>query len=565
MKATALTLTILMLAFIQAAHAQEQTQTLTVRVVDPDGLPKPGLTVVVEGPGFRETSSTNASGIAVFRQIVPGSYELVLLLQNIELLRTSIRYPETTFMELQAPVSRLSVKVSDLAGRAVENVFVTLNAPTGAVSVSQRTNATGHAFFSDVPYSTLSRIGGAYSLRVSKEGAVVARSSVEVSAGRVFREVIAGLVNVNFTVVFRDGQEAPVDAELVLRAGNFSQSLSVSRGVASVRQLPTSTEVGAYNASLSIRLGARNVVVHSSFLTLQSDASIFLNADVGKLTVKVLDPEGKPVRGVGMLIGTKELGNFTSGVTNENGLYDFGFLPLSSRTGEYNLSLFRGRTRIQVESVVVDQRETVKEVYLRFQQIAVNVYDAGGRPLSGAVVTITDPQTGRSANATTANGASFLNIFPGSNEIQITYLQREVFKRAVELSGEPFTIRLPNVNFPMSVRVVDALGGYAEGLRVVVKLDDDVVVDRLTTSQPISLVVEKPSTLTVDVYRGAELLARERVLAAGSGSVDVRLLAYVYVGGGLVAVDVVVSALLTAVLAALSLALVYRLRLARQR
>ncbi|MEM2973953.1 MAG: hypothetical protein QXS50_07390, partial [Candidatus Caldarchaeum sp.] len=112
---------------------------------------------------------------------------------------------------------------------------------------------------------------------------------------------------------------------------------------------------------------------------------------------------------------------------------------------------------------------------------------------------------------------------------------------------------------------VDALGGYAEGLRVVVKLDDDVVVDRLTTSQPISLVVEKPSTLTVDVYRGAELLARERVLAAGSGSVDVRLLAYVYVGGGLVAVDVVVSALLTAVLAALSLALVYRLRLARQR
>ncbi|MEM2095117.1 MAG: hypothetical protein QXX19_01155 [Candidatus Caldarchaeum sp.] len=565
MKATALTLTILMLAFIQAAHAQEQTQTLTVRVVDPDGLPKPGLTVVVEGPGFRETSSTNASGIAVFRQIVPGSYELVLLLQNIELLRTSIRYPETTFMELQAPVSRLSVKVSDLAGRAVENVFVTLNAPTGAVSVSQRTNATGHAFFSDVPYSTLSRIGGAYSLRVSKEGAVVARSSVEVSAGRVFREVIAGLVNVNFTVVFRDGQEAPVDAELVLRAGNFSQSLSVSRGVASVRQLPTSTEVGAYNASLSIRLGARNVVVHSSFLTLQSDASIFLNADVGKLTVKVLDPEGKPVRGVGMLIGTKELGNFTSGVTNENGLYDFGFLPLSSRTGEYNLSLFRGRTRIQVESVVVDQRETVKEVYLRFQQIAVNVYDAGGRPLSGAVVTITDPQTGRSANATTANGASFLNIFPGSNEIQITYLQREVFKRAVELSGEPFTIRLPNVNFPMSVRVVDALGGYAEGLRVVVKLDDDIVVDRLTTSQPISLVVEKPSTLTVDVYRGAELLARERVLAAGSGSVDVRLLAYVYVGGGLVAVDVVVSALLTAVLAALSLALVYRLRLARQR
>ncbi|MEM1942946.1 MAG: hypothetical protein QXO30_06010 [Candidatus Caldarchaeum sp.] len=565
MKATAILLTILMLAFIQAAHAQEQPQTLTVRALDPDGLPKPGLTVVVEGPGFRETSSTNASGHAVFRQIVPGSYELVLLLQNIELLRTSIRYPETTFMELQAPVSRLTVKVSDLAGRAVENVFVTLNAPTGAVSVSQRTNATGHALFSDVPYSTVSRVGGSYSLRVSKEGVVVAQSSVEVSAGRVFREVVAGLVNVNFTVVSRDGQEAPVDAELVLRAGNYSQSLSVSRGVASVRQLPTSTEVGAYNASLSIRLGARNVVVYSSFLTLQSDASIFLNADVGKLTVKVLDPEGRPVRGVGMLIGTKELGNFTSGVTDENGLHDFGFLPLSSRTGEYNLSLFRGRTRIQVERVVVDQRETVKEVYLRFQRIAVNVYDAGGRPLSGAVVTITDPQTGRSANATTADGASFLNIFPGSNEIQITYKQREVFKRAVELSGEVFTIRLPNVNFPMSVRVVDALGAYAEGLRVVVKLDDEVVVDRLTTSQPISLLVEKPSTLTVDVYRGSELLARERVSAAGSGSVDVRLLAYVYVGGGLVAVDVFVSALLTVVLAVLFLTLVYRLRQSRQR
>ncbi|MEM4560733.1 MAG: carboxypeptidase-like regulatory domain-containing protein, partial [Candidatus Caldarchaeum sp.] len=214
MKATALILTILMLAFIQAAEAQEQPQTLTVRVVDPDGLPKPGLTVVVEGPGFRETSATNSSGHAVFRQIVPGSYELVLLLQNIELLRRSISYPETTFLELQAPVSRLSVKVSDLAGRAVENVIVTLNAPTGVVSVSQRTNSTGHAFFSDVPYSTLGRIGGAYSLRVSKQDAVVARSSVDVAAGRVFHEITAGLVNVNFTVVFRDGQEAPVDAEL---------------------------------------------------------------------------------------------------------------------------------------------------------------------------------------------------------------------------------------------------------------------------------------------------------------------------------------------------------------
>lgn len=565
MKATALILTILMLVFIQAAEAQEQPQTLTVRVVDPDGLPKPGLTVVVEGPGFRETSATNSSGHAVFRQIVPGSYELVLLLQNIELLRRSISYPETTFLELQAPVSRLSVKVSDLAGRAVENVIVTLNAPTGVVSVSQRTNSTGHAFFSDVPYSTLGRIGGAYSLRVSKQDAVVARSSVDVAAGRVFHEITAGLVNVNFTVVFRDGQEAPVDAELSLRAGNFSQSLSVSRGLASVINLPTSAEVGAYNASLFIRLGARNVVVHSSFLTLQSDASIFLPADVGKLTVRVLDPEGKPVRGVGMLVGTRELGNFTSGVTNENGVYEFGVLPLSSRTGEYSLSLFRGRTRIQVESLAVDQRETVKDVYLRFQQITVNVYDAGGSPVSGAVVMITDPQTGRSANATTANGASLLNVFPGSNEVQITYQQREVFKRSVELSGEVFTVRLSNVNFPMTVRIVDALGGYVEGLKVVVKLDDEVVVDRLTESQPISLVVEKPSTLTVDVYRGGELLARERVLAAGAGSMEVRLLAYVYVGGGLVSVDLVVSAFLAIVLAVLSLMVVYRLRLARQR
>ncbi|MCS6769409.1 MAG: hypothetical protein NZ570_03125, partial [Candidatus Caldarchaeum sp.] len=502
MRATALAAMLLLLILLNPVYSQETGQTLTVFLVNPDGTPRAGAVVVVERPGFRETSSTNASGYAVFRQITQGSYELVVFIANVELMRMQLSFPETRFITLEAPISALAVKVVDLAGRAVENVFVSLNSPTGVVSVSQRTNSTGHAVFSDVPHSTVSRVGGAYSLRVLKDGVVVGRGSVEVRGARVLQEVKAGLVNVNFTVAYPDGQKADeLSGELILRAANYNRTITVSRGLASIKNLPASSEVGGYNASVYMKLGTRNVAVHTSLLTLDSDSSLFLPADIGSLTVKILDPDGKPVKGVGMLVGTRGFGNFTRGVSGDDGAINVGILPFSSKTGEYIISLFRGRTRILVEPFSLDVPMAVNEISLMFQRLSINVVDYEEKPLSGAEVVITDQQTGRTANASTVNGASVLNVFAGSNDVLIIYKQKQVYKRSVEIAGESLKIKLANVNFPVNIRVLDAFGSLVEGLRVVVKVDDSTAVDDIIRGRPVTIVLETPSMVTVELFR----------------------------------------------------------------
>ncbi|MEM2037130.1 MAG: carboxypeptidase-like regulatory domain-containing protein, partial [Candidatus Caldarchaeum sp.] len=264
MKPIFVLLIIVLLTLPQIAVSQQDAQSLTVYVTTPDGKPKPGLTVTAQAQNFRETAVTNASGYAVFRQLTAGTYEIIISLRNIELLRKTVEFPSTPFLAETAPLSSVTVQVYDVAQRPVANIPVTLSSPNRILSTTQRTNATGYAVFNDIPYSSAPSIAGDYRLSVTKEGVEVGSVQRRIEASTEFVEISARLVRVNFTFTDLGGSKALVDGTLVMRGTNFTQQIEVIQGFASVIQVISSEVVGSYNASLSMRLGNRDAVVYSS-------------------------------------------------------------------------------------------------------------------------------------------------------------------------------------------------------------------------------------------------------------------------------------------------------------
>ncbi|MEM2992700.1 MAG: carboxypeptidase-like regulatory domain-containing protein, partial [Candidatus Caldarchaeum sp.] len=456
-------------------------------------------------------------------------------------------------------------KVVDTAGKPVPNFFVNLLSPTGLVSVSQRTNSTGVAVFRDIPFSNISSIGGVYRLSTVKQGIII--GSVEKSVEKYVEEVTisAGLVNANFSLVDSQGVRMKLSASLSLRAGNVTERVDVVDGFASVTQLISSAIVGSYNTSLSVKLSNKDVVVYNSLLNIDAYGSFTLSPDVGELVIKVLDPDGNPVKGVGILVGASGYGNFTSGVTDQQGQFSVGIVPLSKVVGDYQLSVFRGRSRIQVEQLSLSESKVIKEVKLTLTKTSFRIVDYTGSPLSSAMLSIKDTVTGRTVNTTIAAGEASADFFPGPNEVSVTYRDRVVFQKVLELSSEPQEIRVTSVNFPLSISVLDSLGQFVEGLRVKVYGDGRELLNTVSGSSPLKITLELPADVVVDVFSGENLLARERRYAAGPEDVQIRFVDMVALGNVLLPIQLLASVFLAAILACLLAAAFIITRSGKQR
>jgi len=556
-------LAVLLLTVPLVSLAQDAGQTFIVQVFTPDGTPKRGVTVTVEREGFRETAVTNATGHAVFRQLSEGVFTVSTSLQGVELTRTQFSFPETTRMNLTVLLSRFTVHVLDKGGRAVRDLTATVTSPTGVVSSAQRTNATGFATFSDLPYSSVERIGGAYTVKVLKKGVVVAEERVEVDSPLQTLTLTADLVNVNFTVSDVGGNRVAFNGQLSLTAGNYSESVEVVNGRASVTQVVGSRVVGPYNTTITMKVGIRDVVVYSSLLAVEDDVEFFLRAGVGAFIVKVIDSGGNPVKGVGLLVGAAGYGNFTSGTAGDDGTFNAGLLPLSNITGDYMVSVFRGRTRVQTSMISHFSSLTVGEVVLNIQRIAMRVLDYSGKPLD-ALVEVVDRFTGRSSAANTSNGVGYLEVFPGINDVKVTYKGRVVFNRQMDIAGD-LDLRINSVNFPVTFKVLDSLGGYVQGLRIIVRYENSKILDEFTVGEPKQVILDVPGEVVVDLLSGDSLVVRERAFADGPTTVEVRLRGYVEVGGSLVPVTFMASAVLSALLVSLAGLTLYNLRRRKQR
>lgn len=565
MKAITLLLIVLMLVITHTASSQQETSSLVVLVVSGDGTPKPGLTVSVQAENFRETSVTNASGYAVFRQLTPGTYDITVSLRNIELIKRKVEFPDTDFVSVTAPLAALTVKVTDVSKRFVQNILVNLTSPNGAISSLQRTNSSGYAVFTDVPFSTVPSIGGPYKLAVVKDGLAVGVVERYVQSFSEFVELEAKLVNVNFTMTDIGGRRAEIDGSLSLLSGNYSQTVEIRRGVGQVSQLISTQVVGKYNASFRVILGEKDVLVHSSIVNIESDAEIVLKADLAELVVRVVDPSNQPMKGIGILVGAAGYGNFSSGLTDSDGTFSVGLVPTSNRVQEYQISVFRGRTRLLVERLALNEPKTTKQIALPLQRIVFNVLDYRETPLSNVVVVVKDQVTGRTVNASTVNGVASAEVFPGANEVSIIYKQTTVFRRIVELKEGTETIRLQSVNFPVRVIVTDSLGRPIENLKTIVRSQEKVLLDGFTGSAPLEIELELPAEIVIDLHSGQNLLARERRAVDGPTDIEVRFTDFIVLGGLFLPVNMLFTAAFALIVSVLTVMLFLRKQKMKQR
>ncbi|MEM1980291.1 MAG: hypothetical protein QW137_06805, partial [Candidatus Caldarchaeum sp.] len=336
-------------------------------------------------------------------------------------------------------------------------------------------------------------------------------------------------------------------------------------GFASVTQLISSAIVGSYNTSLSVKLSNKDVVVYNSLLNIDTYGTFTLSPDVGELVIKVLDPDGNPVKGIGILVGASGYGNFTGGVADQQGQFSVGIVPLSKVVGDYQLSVFRGRSLIQVEQLSLSESKVIKEVKLTLTKTSFRIVDYTGSPLSSAMLSIKDTVTGRTVNTTIAAGEASADFFPGPNEVLVTYRDRVVFQKVLELSSEPQEIRVTSVNFLVSISVLDSLGQFVEGLRVKVYGDGRELLNTVSGSSPVKITLELPADVVVDVFSGENLLARERRYAAGPEDVQIRFVDTVALGNVLLPIQLLASVFLAAVLAGLLAAAFIITRSGKQR
>jgi len=104
----------LLLATAAIAAAQGTTGTISGRIVDPQGLAVPGVTVTVTGPQGAKTAVTDGSGRFTVPFLTPGSYSLKAELQgfkSIEQKAITVRLEQTVDLPLTMQVGGLTETV----------------------------------------------------------------------------------------------------------------------------------------------------------------------------------------------------------------------------------------------------------------------------------------------------------------------------------------------------------------------------------------------------------------------------------------------------------------------
>jgi len=560
-----LMMVILFASAIQIASAQQEE--LTVHVITPDGVGKAGIVVNAVAGNFSQVFVTNSTGWATFRNLPPGRYNITITSANILLNWTSVNFPQQTHVSLVAPLGELAVTVLDLAGRPVGEISVRLSSAKGTLERTLQTSSEGVAVFSDLPYSSLEGVGGHFRAEAVSRAVVVGEENVTLTSPQVNATVTAKLLNLNITVTNLEGLTPTRRLKVFIESSKFNQTYAASEGRVSAEQLISSELVGPYRISVMTTLSDKEVVVYEEERTLRQDLNITLVANLGKLSMKVMDEDGQPLPRMRLLFSSELAGNFSAVRTASNGTAKLVDIPLSTTgAGKYTVYVYRSATFIGKTEVELTTPSQSALFTVKLTPVHITVTDYMGRPLAGANVTLSDPLTGRvTAALTDSNGRTIQRAFAGPNLVGVVYKGVSVLSTRVNVADKPVILNLPSVNFPVKVKVLDALNTHVSGLDVSITADGDALFQGKLTGSPITTTVELPSYIRVDVKNGENLVARETVYANGPAEVEVRLVPFISVAGFLVPVDLIIFAVSVLVLAALLGYLVRGFIVARQR
>jgi len=526
--------------------------SLTVLVRDPLGSPIGGLEVrLIRGEEVRKFV-TNSTGYAEFRHLSPGEYLLKAKLDNVTVAEKLVKVPEEREVSLTALLSTIRLKLMNLDGEPVGGLELKME--SAGYKVSAKSNEKGVIRLERIPYSGLEGVGS-YSMKIEMKGILVYERSLEVDEPMISENITIPLLSLRLTIVNLEGEPVP-RLKVKLSSEGYSAEREAGNGTALFKNLPSSSleGVGAYEINVSMRTAGGYMPIYSEKRAFESSQSLSLIADLAKLSVKVVDKEGSPVRGIRVLLSNELMENFTLGATDKNGVAVFKNVPLSRgrvSAGAYSAMVFRAGKLIGEERFeVMKVEETVKLVVER-GEVRLKILDHRGNPLAGYQITLVDQLSGEKYNGTTdERGEAVFRIFYGPYDLEVYKDGKLIHSSQVRLGEKSVELRLKEVNFPITIQVVDALGAPISSARMRLYSGGELLLDRDLNGEPITLSLPQPAELRCDIYSDAgQLIHRESIYASEPSSHLIELKDYVYLNG-LVRLEPIASGIVLTMFAA---------------
>jgi len=545
-------LTITLLSYLVSA---QEPSDLEVIVIDNDGKPRPGIEVIVANETFRRSFKTGANGVAVFKLLSPGKYDLSVILDGIRVGYSEVDFPTMRRVELKLQIGALRCRIIDVDGNGVGALSVTVKSESGAIKKTGKTSDDGTLVINDLPFSSLPGIGR-YQIYAMINNLTVVSEFVDYPVVQTEPlNIVANLARLNFRV--NDASGDPVQqGKITLIADNYSASLQIKNGEAPAGEIPISKIAGTYTVNLILNypeFGKELVILSDKFL-LDSSINKTYVLNIDKLVINVASDDGSPVRNLRIILQTDKYGNLTMSTTGRDGKAIFSILPYSIGqygAGNYRALILKEKNLISSFSFSFTPAVSSIDYTVPRREVSLVVLKPSGEPLPNAIVKIQDPITGLSSEVMTNDeGVAKVKIFPGRHTYSITYLDEVIDSGEVNILEEKLRLTVRGIDINLTIKVLDWLGAPIENIEVAAyKAGQKLLITR-TGKGEYSFMVPSRGMITIDLIYDGKIVERRRLIVTQPGMEIIRLRG-ISIGGGLVSIDTFV--MLIAVLFFLSI------------
>jgi len=544
--AAALTLTTLvLLSLVNVQTAFAQTSDLQLKVVDYNGNPVGNVEVLLTNSTLRRAFRTTSAGIATFRGLSPGEYNVQVTIDNVPVANETVTVPHEGERIVRLAVAELKARVLDAEGAGVMGVTVQIRSSTGKVTRSATSSEDGTVSFSNLPLSTLRDVG-TYTVTVNVMNATVLETVADHTPLNRTLDLVAPLVRLRLEVVDMQGERVS-DVELRLSANGVLFS-STAKGEVLLTGVPTSQVVGQYNLTVVKNYGGTRVTVLTDSLTVLEPSNKTLVLNVADANLKVLADGSDPVRGATVEVRSSTGSRLARGTTDDSGRVAFQDLPLSTLTGVGDLEfrvVLRGKSLLN-KTVHMTGPLSDLRLELPRREVSIKLLKPDGSPLPEAFVELTEPGTDRKISvASGGDGTVRFAVLPVRSQVKVVYRGLTVQSEEVDFSSPPSTLQVKGVSIPVTITYKDWAGSQLRGIQVrawqdneslpvhvkdgmvsfVVPVKGVVIVEALLGGQVIErreLRVDEPTALTIyvrGVQVGEGIISPEAVGTAGAVAV----------------------------------------------
>jgi hypothetical protein len=555
MRLTVLVLAV-MLVLSQLALSYGQGESLTVRVFDISGSPRGGIELRLSNSTFTRMFETTAQGVAEFRLIAPGVYNLSAIVDGVEVAQATVSFPAQTQVNLTLMVQNVEVLVYDLDGRPASGVAIELRSENGPVIRRGSTDPNGKISIRDLPFSNLSKVGP-YRVLGKLGDVAVLNTSIIVSPQVSEYRLTAEIVRVGVNILDYRGGAVNVTLRLSSEALNFSTSLAAGR----TYSIPSSRIAGPYIIEASKRYSPQTpeILLLKETALLERSQNLTYVLDLSDIVVVVKDDAGSAVRGLRVVIESEKLGVLGSSTTNTGGEVTFSAIPFSEGrpgAGIYRISVSKGGIQLSAMDVnLVPGSERVTVTVNRVETLFY-IQNPRGQPLPNATLTLLDPITRRVYTATSdAEGRATLHLIQGVHQYSVSYMGVEVASGEMNTTETRVLIQATKVDIEFRVRVRDWAGNILRDARISIVWRGQELQGERQDDGSIQVRVPVAGEVQVNVYLDGTLVERRLVWVSSPMLFEVRIRG-VLMGGRLVDVETV-SSVVAGVLLALSAASIF--------